>query len=161
MTGQILGSDRVRFTRHFPAPIERLWAYLTQSDLLSEWLGSGEIALAPGGRVELRSGGPVILGTVVACEPPRRLAYTWVPFVPGDPTPMAAEAIVAFALDSEGEGTQLELTQGPIAAELLARTAAGWHALLDTLAAAVAGEAPPDFVETFRRVLPEYEKQAG
>jgi hypothetical protein len=72
---------------------------------------------------------------------------------------MAEESIVTFALEARGGDTVLVLTQGPIAPEYRSRTAAGWHGLLDILAAQLTGEPPPDFVDTFHRVLPEYEKR--
>ena len=51
-----------------------MWDYLTDPDLFSEWLGSGQIACEVGGKVELRSGGPVIRGKVAACERPHLLS---------------------------------------------------------------------------------------
>ncbi len=159
--GGFVGGDTVRFERVLAAPIERVWDYLTNSELLPEWLGNGEIAAEVGGRIELRSGGPIIRGKVVSRAPPRSLSYTWLPFIPGEETPMSGESTLAFALDARGEATALVLTQGPIAPEYLSRTAAGWHGLLDILGAQIAGEPPPDFVDTFHRVLPEYEKLAA
>ena len=158
--GQISG-DTVRFVRVLPAPAALVWDYLTNSQLLPEWLGNGEITLEIGGRIELRSGGPVIRGKVLACEPLRLLTYTWLPIIPGEETPMAAESTLSFVLEARGDGTQLVLIQAPIAPEYVSRSAAGWHGLLDLLAAQIAGEPPPDFVDTFHRVLPEYERLAA
>lgn len=156
--GAYVSGDAVRFERLLPAPPEQVWAYLTESELLSEWLGNGEIAREVGGKVELRSGGPVIRGTVLECATPRLLSYTWNVYMPGGEAPAAAESVLRFELTARGNETALALTHGPIAAVYRSRTAAGWHALLDILAARLSDEMPPDFVETFHRVHPDYEK---
>ena len=43
----------IRFERLLPGPIERVWAYLTESEKRSRWLASGEMDIRIGGRVEL------------------------------------------------------------------------------------------------------------
>ena len=44
----------VRLERVLPGPIERVWKYLTDSDLRAKWLASGDMDLQVGGRTELR-----------------------------------------------------------------------------------------------------------
>lgn len=151
----------VRFERHLAAPPAQVWEHLTRSDLLADWLGSGEVASEVGGPVELRSGGPVIRGTVRDYDPARLLSYSWTVFLPGDDRPVSAESMVQFRLAPDGEATVLTASQTPVAEELLLPSAAGWHALLDTLAAAVAGEAAPDFMQVVARVQPEYARALG
>ena len=43
----------VRFERLLPGPIERIWAYLTDSEKRGRWLASGAMELREGGRVTL------------------------------------------------------------------------------------------------------------
>jgi len=43
----------VRLERMLPGPIERVWAYLTESDLRGQWLATGAMDLRVGGKVEL------------------------------------------------------------------------------------------------------------
>ena len=43
----------VRFERLLPGPIERVWAYLTESDKRGQWLGSGEMETRVGGSLPL------------------------------------------------------------------------------------------------------------
>src|SRR5690606_15460855 len=43
----------VRLQRLLPGPIERVWAYLTESDLRRQWLARGDMDLKVGGKVEL------------------------------------------------------------------------------------------------------------
>jgi uncharacterized protein YndB with AHSA1/START domain len=43
----------LRIQRLLPGPIERVWAYLTESDLRRQWLASGTMQLQPGASFEL------------------------------------------------------------------------------------------------------------
>ena len=159
--GRYVDGDTVKFRRLLAAPPEVVWEYLTNSDALPEWLGQGEIARDVGGKVMLRSGGPIIRGVVQEYEPASRLAYTWNVFMPMLDEPLAAESVLRFELAPHEEGTALTMTQGPIAPEFRSRTIAGWHVMLEILAAAIAGEPPPDFMETYQSVAGDYELLYG
>ena len=152
------GGESVRFERRLAAVPERVWDYLTESELMSEWLGAGEIEAKVGGKVFLRSGGPVIRGTVQVCNPPRALSYSWNVLMLGTEAPVTIEAILRFELTEREGGTDLVVTHGPVEEQFRAPTAAGWHAILDILSAHVAETAPPDFMNVFERVSAEYEK---
>jgi uncharacterized protein YndB with AHSA1/START domain len=159
--GRFIDGDTVRFDVLLRGAPELVWEYLTNSEALPGWLGDGQIAAEVGGKIVLRSGGPVIRGTVQEIEKPRRLAYTWNVFMPGEEHPAGPESVLRFALQPHEEGTVLTLTQGPIDPEYRSRTIAGWHALLEILGAQLADEPPPDFMETFQRVHPDYETLYG
>ena len=131
---------------------------MTDSELLSEWLGAGEIEAKVGGKVFLRSGGPVIRGTVIACDPPHALSYSWNVLMLGTEEPVTIEAILRFEMTENEGGCALVLTHGPVEDHFHAPTSAGWHAILDILSAHVSETAPPDFMEVFQRVSAEYEK---
>src|SRR3954453_11754948 len=94
--GVVVDGTALRFERLLPGPIERVWSYLTDSDLRGKWLASGPMELRVGGNVELRfrhgdlsseksapeafkkyDEGITQKGVVTRCEPPRVLAYTW------------------------------------------------------------------------------------
>ncbi len=150
--------DSIRFERVLNATPKRVWEYLTDSELMSEWLGAGEIEAKIGGKVFLRSGGPVIRGTVLTCDPPHALSYSWNVLMLGTETPVTIEAILSFELKEQEGKTALVQTHGPVEDHFRAPTAAGWHAILDILSAHVAEEAPPDFMEVYQRVAAEYEK---
>jgi uncharacterized protein YndB with AHSA1/START domain len=151
----------VRFVRRLAAAPEQVWAYLTESGLIAEWLGHGEIADHVGGPVELRSGGPVIRGTVEIHDRPHALAYGWTVFIPGLEQQIGLPSRVSFALAPEGGETALTLVQAPIDPELLLPSAAGWHALLDMLAASLAGEPAPDFMAVASEVQAAYAAALG
>ena len=159
--GRYVDGDTVKFRRLLPAPPDVVWEYLTNSEALPEWIGHGEIAREVGGKVMLRSGGPIIRGVVQEYEAPSRLAYSWIVYMPMDDTPVAPEAVLRFTLEPHDEGTAVTMTQGPIAPEYRSRTIAGWHVMLDILAAAIAGEPSPDFMETYQSIAGDYELLYG
>ena len=43
----------VKLERLLPGPVERVWAYITESDKRAKWLAAGEFDLRVGGRVRL------------------------------------------------------------------------------------------------------------
>ena len=94
--GVVTERRTVRFQRVLPGPIERVWAYLTESEKRGKWLASGPMELRVGGRVELTfrnsdlsphretpperyagSEGSSLCGRITRCDPPRILSYTW------------------------------------------------------------------------------------
>ena len=88
-----IAPDAVRLERLLPGPIERVWAFLTESDQRARWLAAGDMELRSGGKVELHfdhdniSPEPTpakyrdmpmsFTGKVLRCEPPRLLEFTW------------------------------------------------------------------------------------
>ncbi|MEY4880024.1 MAG: hypothetical protein RJB62_1493 [Pseudomonadota bacterium] len=159
--GTYIAGDSLRFERLLSAPPERVWEFLTKSEYLVGWLGDGEIDAKVGGEVFLRSGGPVIRGTVLVSEPPSRLSYTWNVLMLGEETPMTIESTLHYEMTEEDGKTRLVLTQGPIESDYRGRAGAGWHAILDILGAHAAGEDAPDFMDVFQRVYPDYEMRAA
>ena len=51
--GVVTEARTLRIRRVLPGPIERVWAYLTESEKRAKWLAAGEMELRVGGRVEL------------------------------------------------------------------------------------------------------------
>jgi uncharacterized protein YndB with AHSA1/START domain len=157
--GIVTEAGTVEFARLLPGPIERVWAYLTESDKRGTWLASGPMELKVGGKVELNfrhadlsrhkapvpdkykkyEGGVSATARVTRCEPPRLLSYTW-----GGETDDASE--VTFALTPEGDKVRLVLTHRriPNRAEMVS-TMGGWHSHLAVLGHRLAGEEPPAF----------------
>ena len=43
----------VKLERLLPGPMERVWAYITESDKRAQWLAAGEFDLRVGGKVRL------------------------------------------------------------------------------------------------------------
>ena len=153
--------NHVRFERLLEAPPAEVWDYLTDSERRSEWFGAGEIEAKIGGKVFLRPGGPVIRGTVLECDPPKRIAFTWNVYMIASDDRITPESVMRFELEERDGKTGLIMSQGPVEPEMLSTTAAGWHTILDILAAHVADEIPPDFMDVYNSVAAEYEKAAG
>jgi uncharacterized protein YndB with AHSA1/START domain len=131
---------QLRFERHLRHPVEKVWAALTNPAQLAQWLAPGEVELTLGGRVYLAftDGDSVIDGQVTAIAPPRLLEFSWAD--KGDDL-----GIVRWELMADGGGTRLILTHTvPEAARDFGLPAlAGWHSLLEQLAALLDGQPLP------------------
>src|SRR5215471_17901415 len=89
------GRPAVRFVRTYPHSIDRVWLAVTTPDELRHWFPANVT-------IELREGGTIRFtgdphtddkeGTVLSCDPPRRLAFTW------------ADDELHFELESTGTG---------------------------------------------------------
>lgn len=130
-------SDRVSvtLTRHLDHSAARLWTFLTDPTLLPQWLAPGEIEPRAGGRARLdfADSGTVIDSAVSEYDPGAVLEYSW--SSPGEPP-----RPVRWSLDIEGpEACRLTLRLTCPADEDAGRSAAGWEAHLEMLAAALEG----------------------
>lgn len=69
-----------RRTVRLAAPVETVWAALTEAGRLSAWLG-GEVDLEPfpGGQIVLNEDGRLRRGVIVDLEPLRHLEIRWLP----------------------------------------------------------------------------------
>ena len=70
----------VRRSVMLPAPVDAVWAALTEAGRLSAWLG-GDVELDPfpGGQIVVREDGRLRRGVVVDIEPLRHLEIRWLP----------------------------------------------------------------------------------
>lgn len=153
-----LGGDRfaVRYERRFNAPPEQVWAALTESAQLGQWLAPGSIELAPGGKVHLAftNSPSVIDSTVTSLTPGSVLEYHWID-KGNDAGP------VSFEVSASGGGSRLVLTHTmPLAARRPSALAA-WHMHLEQLAAAVAGSPIPWSNDRWQALRADYAKQLG
>ena len=123
-----------RFSLILENPVDEVWAALTEPARIVDWLAPGEIEPRLGGAVKLNfvDSGIVIDSTVSAFEPTRVLEYSW--SGPGEPL-----RPIRFELEAVGADTGLVLTLSVPAEEDAGRSAAGWAAHLEMLAAALAG----------------------
>ncbi len=109
--GTIQTSDEIAviaFERRLAHPVDAVWAALTESDQLAEWLGPGTFEPRAGGEVAIRTGPedrPALQrsmsGRVLTWEPPRVLEYEWV-------QPGLALSVVLW--DQLGAGTRILYT---------------------------------------------------
>jgi uncharacterized protein YndB with AHSA1/START domain len=152
--------------RRLPGPVERVWAYLTDSELRRQWLASGDMTLEPGAAFELvwrndelsdpadrRPEGSAAENhascTIVEVDPPRKLRYDW---------PGAGE--VTFELVPDGDKVLLTVTHRRLSERrLVLMVGAGWHTHLDILVARIAGTPVPSFWNGWKSLKGEYEKR--
>jgi uncharacterized protein YndB with AHSA1/START domain len=117
----------LRFERYFDAPIEKVWAALTEPAQISDWLASAKVDLRLGGYIEIHW--PVENETVrhkiVAFEPPRLLAFTW----HGEEAEMGS--VARWELSEDGPGCRLILTNTLLRTNYLLDVATGWHTHLE------------------------------
>lgn len=168
--GRLTARDEVRIERVLPGPRERVWRYLTEADLRRQWLAAGDFDLATGGAIELvfrnndltegddpppahlaAHGEETRLGgTVLACEPPALLAFTW------GTGPDASS--VRFDLAEEGKDVRLTVTHSRTRDRgMTVLVSTGWHVHLDILADRLAGRTPDGFWRRVGALQPVYD----
>ena len=138
--GEIIAESAVRFVRALPAPVSRVWRFLTDTAALPEWYGEGSIEPREGGAVTLLGGH--IRGVVTIWKPEEMLGYTWNVFAPGETVSQWPVSYLELALAAEGSNTKLTLTHRPIPEAMQKLTAMGWHTYLDLIAAGLENNFP-------------------
>lgn len=144
---------QLRFERHLPQPIERVWTALTTPAQLAQWFAPGEIVLTLGGRVHLAftDGQGVIDGKVTALEPPHVLEFTW--------TDHGKDlGVVRWELVAADHGTSLVLihTISDASRDFGLPALAGWHMMLGRLAALLDGQPVPPLGEGWQQFHDHY-----
>jgi uncharacterized protein YndB with AHSA1/START domain len=170
--GRQVEPDTLRMERTLPAPVERVWAYLTDPDKRATWLAGGTMAQAPGELFDLRFEHTRLTGEVapdryaecrapiaqksrlVRMEAPTLLVITW------DEGPSPSE--VTFDLTPQGNATLLVLTHRRLASRKdMLSVASGWHAHADVLIDVLAGQQPQGFWTNLLAVEKAYEAHIG
>ena len=160
----------VRLERLLPGPLERVWAYITESDKRAKWLASGEFDLRLGGKIRLEfdncslssekttpekyrdRGMGKFDGVITRLEPMRALAHTWA-WNGGDTE-------VSYELTPKGKDVLLTITHRRLPSRsMMLGVSAGWHAHLDVLVARARGEDPAPFWDGWVRLRQEYDQR--
>ncbi|MGH8677511.1 MAG: SRPBCC family protein [Burkholderiales bacterium] len=163
----------VRFERLLPGPIERVWAYLTESEKRGKWLASGHMDLRVGGRVELifrhadlsphseptpdrykhYGASHTSYGHITRCEPPRLLSFTWA-------EESADYSEVTFELAARDRDVLMLLTHRRLADRAAkVSVAGGWHLHLSILVDHLNGRVPGPFWATLAALDDDYERR--
>lgn len=163
--GTLTAPETLTLERVLPGPIERVWRYLSDSELRGQWLASGVMEPRVGGAIELqffnsgltknddpppakhagndRSG---FTGRITACEPPHRLAFIW-----GDGSE------VEFTLRTERDRVHLRIVHARLATrDARISVAGGWHTHVGILVALLEDREPEGFWRTYTRLEHEY-----
>jgi uncharacterized protein YndB with AHSA1/START domain len=163
--GSFPSSDSVRIERELPAPIDRVWSYLTDPALLKSWLAGGSVNLHVGGIIDLDfdlidcPGREEVHGTlqgiITVCNPPTLLAYTW-----GESGYRAAgnpDSLVTFELTAIDEvQTLLSITHTGVAKADRSLMGAGWHVHVDVLEDRLNARTPGHFMNAWNLIEPKY-----
>lgn len=171
--GTVLEAGTIRFERLLPGPIERVWAYLTESDKRAKWLAAGEMEPRVGAPLDLKfyhsslsrntapvpekykgqEEGQVTQHTVTRFEPPRLLSLTW-----GSGKDGPSE--VTFELTPQGDKVRLVLTHRRLRdRKAMLAVSPGWHSHLAVLVDRLEEREPAAFWSIFTKVSGEYERR--
>jgi uncharacterized protein YndB with AHSA1/START domain len=155
-------------TRLLPGPIERVWSYLTDSNLRRQWLAAGAMEQQPGASVELvwhnddltdpPGQRPDGMGAehrmtceILQIDPPHRLRISW-----------GSTGGVSFELEERGADVLLTLIHHRIEQhDVLLNVSAGWHAHLAILGAKLRGETPAPHWDNWTALRKEYAARLG
>jgi uncharacterized protein YndB with AHSA1/START domain len=162
--GVLTEDATLNMQRLLPGPIERVWAYLTESNLRSQWLAQGPMQLRAGGAMALTwrndeltnpSGQrPEGFGAehsmdaqITEIDPPHKLSFTW-----------SGTGEVSFELQPQGDKVLLKLTHRRLGERnMRLMVGAGWHMHLDILVARVQDTQPEPFWDGWSRLRGEYD----
>jgi uncharacterized protein YndB with AHSA1/START domain len=152
--------------RLLPGSIDRVWAYLTESNLRRQWLASGTMEMRIGAPFELvwrnnelmdnpgtppegLTGQHEMQSEITELDPPHRLGFTF-----GN----AGE--VTFELEPVGDMVRLTLVHRRLPDRTtMLKVSAGWHAHFDVMAARLAGTEPPPFWDNWTSLKADYERR--
>jgi uncharacterized protein YndB with AHSA1/START domain len=158
----------LKIQRLLPGPIERVWAYLTESGQRRKWLAAGEMEMKVGAPFELiwrhdEMSGPTgerpegfgeehrMKSRITALDPPRKLVFTW-----------EGSGDVSFELEPKGNDVLLTVIHRRLASrETMLMVGPGWHMHLDVLVAVATGkenEHEP-FWDGWQRLRKEYDRR--
>jgi uncharacterized protein YndB with AHSA1/START domain len=174
--GKLVNPHTVVFERLLPGPVERVFDYLWNEEKRKTWFTTGAMPTKVGERFrmhwqhreysphpstppdhmkEMDKNGHSDYFTLLAYEPPYRLAYTFgEEKLKGNPTE------VEFLLKPEGDKVRLILTHSKVPDRSYALgVSRGWHSHLDVLEYQLKNETPPGFWDVFRRYDGVYDKR--
>jgi uncharacterized protein YndB with AHSA1/START domain len=108
--------DRIEREVVIDAPVERVWALITQAEHLGAWFGDAgaEIDLREGGELELRwEEHGTSRGRIERLDEPTAFSFRWAPFQdPGGVEPTDGNStLVEFTLAAEADGTRLRVVE--------------------------------------------------
>lgn len=170
--GKITEAGTVRLERVLPGPIERVWAYLTESEKRGKWFAAGTMELRAGGRLEFhfhnsdltpydeptperykKYEGMTSKGLVTRCEPPHLLSFTW-----GEE--QGDESEVTFELADRDGKVLMVLTHRRLRnREEMISVASGWHAHVGILIDHLNGQEPKPFWSTHEKLEAAYQER--
>ncbi len=115
----MMSADRIEQEVVIAAPVERVWAVLTEPEQVGQWFGQGtpaQIDLRPGGTMVLDHGAHGTFPTrIEKVDPPHYFSFRWASAYPGEEATEKNSTLVEFALTPEADGTRLRLVESGFA----------------------------------------------
>ncbi|MET0460307.1 MAG: SRPBCC family protein [Ilumatobacteraceae bacterium] len=159
-TGRVEPTDAGRdliLTRTFRAPIEDVWASVSESERTARWFASWTGTPGPGRTVRMRmtqeEGMPESDLTIVACEPPTHLAVSAV-------DEYGSWHLEATLVETDGV-TELTFVHHLDGGAVVSDVGPGWEFYLDLLVASRDGTPPPVFDDYVPSMQPYYAALLG
>jgi uncharacterized protein YndB with AHSA1/START domain len=164
--GALIEPATLKIERLLPGSIERIWAYITESEHRRRWLAAGDMELKvgapfefvwrndeltdpPGERPPGFAAEHRMPGRITELDPPRKLAISW-----------GANGEVSFELAPRNGQILLTLIHRRLPDRTtMLRVSAGWHMHLDILVARVSGEETEPFWSGWARLQGEYARR--
>ncbi|MFN7024156.1 MAG: SRPBCC family protein [Pseudorhizobium sp.] len=155
-TGQVVGNHLI-LTRTFNAPLNDVWASITNSESTARWFGPWEGDAGPGNVVRLKlvheKSRPWIEVTIEECEAPRHLILLM--------KDKSGDWRLDLTLTQAGDTTTLRFVQHLSDPKLAGDVGPGWEYYLDMLVAAREGKALPLFDDYYPAQKTYYLKGAS
>lgn len=163
--GVLTEPNTLKIQRLLPGPIERVWTYLTDSELRRQWFGGGAMKLQvgasfelvrrnddlttpPGRRTPAMPEELTMQSRITELDAPHIIAFTW------------GEGEVSIQLAPEGDEVQLTLTHCRLPSRnVTLMAAASWHMHLDILAARMGGGETEPFWNGWTRLRADYDRR--
>lgn len=162
----LIKPSTVRLERLLPGPLERVWAYLVESEKRARWLAGGEFDLRVGGKVELvfendklseesrDFGTKKFAGRITRLEPMRLLAHSW----DWD----GKDSEVVYELEPRGKDVLLTIVHRlPEDMGVLKGVGGGWATHVGILEDLLKGAKPRPFWSTHEREMQAFEAAAA
>ncbi|MFT3857509.1 MAG: SRPBCC family protein [Aquabacterium sp.] len=164
--GTLVEPATLQIQRLLPGPIERIWSYLTDSELRRQWLAAGDMPMQvgegfelvwrndeltdpPGQRPEGFGAEHRMASRITELEPMRKLAFTW-----------QGSGDVTIELEAKGTQVLLTLTHRRITDDNMKRmVGAGWHLHLDLFEARLLGRPTEPFWDQWARLRKVYDER--
>jgi len=164
--GTLIEPTTLKIQRMLPGPIERVWAYLTESDMRRKWLAAGQMEMKvgspfefvwrndeltnpPGKKPDGFADEHRMQSRITELDPPRKISFTW-----------QNSGDVTFELEPKADRVLLTVTHRRLPdRRTMLRVGPGWHMHLDVLVARMNGTEPEPFWDGWTRLQGEYDKR--
>jgi uncharacterized protein YndB with AHSA1/START domain len=156
----------VRLERLLPGPVERVWAYITESDKRAKWFCAGALDLRLGGKVRLEFDNNSLTrekippekykdvqnkkfdGVITRLEPMRLLAHTW--------TWDSGDTEVTYELTPRGKDVLLVIVHSRVPQQAGTSVMSGWDVHTGILADVLEGKEPRPLWSTIAKLEKQY-----